>query len=211
MTVSPSPVPVDTLGLPPGLAVFDQLATMVAVIEVDGRVLFVNAAFEEMLGLSRRGLFNDSIYDWFVEPALLQDVVSAVAQLTPDGQDFFLTFTVDEGERYRFGAIDLVSAIPELDVNLLRDKVKTKQGDIYNLTAVENTVLDLTFEAGRYGYAFVDIRPRFDRDAENRVIGVTYDLGEGPRVYVAKVNVTGNVRTLDSVIRREFQIGRAHV
>ena len=131
---------------------------------------------------------------------------SAVAQLTPDGEDFFLTFTVEEGERYRFGSIDLVSRIPELDVNLLRAKVRTNAGDIYNLTEVENTVLDLTFEAGRFGYAFVDIRPRFDRDVEGRLIGVTYEIAEGARVYVDKINVTGNVRTLDSVIRREFRL-----
>lgn len=131
---------------------------------------------------------------------------SAVAQLTPDGEDFFLTFTVDEGERYRFGAIDLVSRIPELDVTLLRSKVRTAAGDVYNLTEVENTVLDLTFEAGRFGYAFVDIRPRYYRDPENRVIGVTYEIAEGARVYVDKINVTGNVRTLDSVIRREFRL-----
>ena len=111
-----------------------------------------------------------------------------------------------EGERYRFGKIDLTSAIPDLDVNLLRKAIKTEAGGIYNLTAVEDTVLDLTFEAGRYGYAFVDIRPRFDRDTESRVIGVAYEIAEGPRVYVDKVNITGNVRTLDSVIRREFRL-----
>ncbi len=65
--------------LPPGVAIFDQLATMVALIEPSGRCLFVNAAFEEVLGLSRRSLFDDSIFDWFVEPALLQEVVSGVA------------------------------------------------------------------------------------------------------------------------------------
>ncbi len=133
-------------------------------------------------------------------------VVSAVAQLTPDGRDFFLTFTVEEGERYRFGAIDVVSRIPELDPDILRSVITTKQGDIFNATQVEDSVLDMTFEAGRFGYAFVDIRPRIARDAETRTIGVTYEIAEGPRVYVDRINIAGNVRTLDSVIRREFRL-----
>ena len=133
-------------------------------------------------------------------------VASAVAQLTLDGRDFFLTFTVEEGERYRFGVIDLVSRIPELDVETLRKVVTTKSGEIFNSEAIENTILDMTFEAGRYGYAFIDIRHRLSRDAEGRLIGVTYEIADGPRVYVDRINIVGNVRTLDSVIRRQFRL-----
>ncbi len=133
-------------------------------------------------------------------------VSSAVAQLTPDGRDFFLTFTLLEGERYRFGAIDVVSRIPELDVAILRGAIKTLAGRIFNADQVEDTVLDMTFEAGRYGYAFVDIRPRITRDAEARTMAVVYEIAEGPRVYVDRINIAGNVRTLDSVIRREFRL-----
>ena len=133
-------------------------------------------------------------------------VTSAVAQLTPDGRDFFLTFTVDEGARYTFGDIDVVSRIPELHANDLRSFVSTKKGETFSSAAIEDTILDMTFEAGRFGYAFVDIRPRITRDGEARTIAVVYEVAEGPRVYVDRINIAGNVRTLDSVIRREFRI-----
>jgi len=133
-------------------------------------------------------------------------VASAVAQLTPDGRDFFLTFTVEEGARYRFGDIDVVSRIPELDPSALRSFVGTKKGDVFNATTVEDSILNMTFEAGRFGYAFVDILPRITRNAEDRTIGIVYEIAEGRRVYVDRINIAGNVRTLDSVIRREFRI-----
>src|SRR3990167_10889115 len=66
--------------LPSGLEVFDYLATMVAVVEPDGQCLFANAAFEEVLGLSRRSVLRESIFDWFEDPMLLQDIVGAVAR-----------------------------------------------------------------------------------------------------------------------------------
>ncbi len=133
-------------------------------------------------------------------------VTSAVAQLTPDGRDFFLTFTVDEGARYTFGDIDVVSRIPDLDANDLRRFISSKKGETFSSAAIEESILDMTFEAGRFGYAFIDIRPRVARDAEARTIGVVYEVAEGPRVYVDRINIAGNVRTLDSVIRREFRI-----
>ena len=133
-------------------------------------------------------------------------VVSAVAELTPDGQDFFITFTVEEGQRYRFGALDVVSEVSEIDAESLRGLLQGEAGDTYDVRRVEDTVLDLTFELGRFGYAFVDIRPLLARDRENGTIDVTYRIIAGPRVHVGRINITGNTRTLDRVIRREFRI-----
>ena len=146
-----------------------------------------------------RNYYNDRGYADF-------RVVSAVAQLTPDGRDFFLTFTVEEGQRYNFGAFDIVSEVPDVDVEALRGVLRGETGKVYNASLVEDTVLDLTFELGRFGYAFVDVRPRLERDRESGAIDVTYEIAEGPRVYVDRINITGNVRTLDAVIRREFRI-----
>ena len=133
-------------------------------------------------------------------------VVSAVAQLTPDGSDFFLTFTVDEGRRYRFGEFEIISEVPDLDISYLRTILRGETGATYNSTEIEDSVLDLTFELGRFGYAFVDIIPRLARNREAGTIDVTYEIAEGPRAYVDRINITGNVRTLDRVIRREFRI-----
>jgi outer membrane protein insertion porin family len=133
-------------------------------------------------------------------------VVSAVAELTPDREDFFITFTVDEGELYNVSDSKVESKIADLHPEALDENLRTKPGDVYNAEAIEKTIDDLTFEAGRLGYAFVDIRPRIAHDREKREIAITYQINEAPRVYVDRINITGNVRTLDKVVRREFRL-----
>ena len=133
-------------------------------------------------------------------------VVSAVAELTPDREGFFITFTIEEGERYKFGTIDVVSRLRDLNVDDLRKKVTTEAGAWYDADKVEQSITALTDAVGSLGYAFVDIRPRINRDREARAVDVTYEIQEGPRVYVERINIVGNVRTLDKVIRREFRL-----
>lgn len=133
-------------------------------------------------------------------------VVSVVAELLPEREGFIVTFTVEEGERYKFGAIDLTTTLKDLDTETLRDQVTTEEGDWYDAQEVENTISNLTDVVGNLGYAFVDIRPRADRDRDNLTIGITYEIQEGPKVYVERIDIEGNVRTLDRVIRREFRL-----
>ncbi|HYM31942.1 MAG TPA: outer membrane protein assembly factor BamA [Candidatus Cybelea sp.] len=133
-------------------------------------------------------------------------VVSAVAELTPSQDAFFITFTLEEGEQYKFGKIDVESEIKEIDASKLKPLVTTKEGETYDAEAVEQTIEAITFELGRLGYAFVDVRPKVDKNREKKTVGVTFVINEGPRVYVERINITGNVRTLDKVIRREFRL-----
>lgn len=133
-------------------------------------------------------------------------VVSVVAELTPDQQDFIVTFTVEEGPRYKFGTIGLQTGLRNLDPEILRDKVTTEEGDWYDASEVDKTIEELTDEVGNLGYAFVDIRPRVQRDRDNLTIDIVYDIQEGPKVYVERIDIEGNTRTLDRVIRREFQL-----
>lgn len=133
-------------------------------------------------------------------------VVSAVAELTRDREQFFVTFVVDEGPLYEFGTIDIKTELEKIDPELLREKIKTLSGDLYNAKLIDDTVEELTFAAGEYGYAFVDIRPNIKRQKNERKIDIVYQINEGPRVYVDKINIEGNVRTLDRVIRREFRL-----
>ena len=133
-------------------------------------------------------------------------VISAVAELTPDREGFFVTFTIDEGERYRFGMIDIVSLLPNLDVEQLRDDVTTEEGDWYSSVAVEETIERLTAAVADLQYAFVDVQPRVTRDREELLINVTYEIDEGPRVFVERIDIVGNVRTVDRVIRREMEL-----
>lgn len=130
-------------------------------------------------------------------------VVSAIAELTPDSKAFFVTFTVEEGERYKFGKIDITTALRDVDIAKLREDQQIQSGDWYNADEVENTIGKLTDAVGVFGYAFVDIRPRVRRDRKTRRIDVTFVIQEGPRVFVETVKISGNVRTLDKVIRRE--------
>jgi outer membrane protein insertion porin family len=131
-------------------------------------------------------------------------VVSAVAELTPDNKAFFVTFTVEEGERYKFGKINVNSSLKNLKVDDLKEFVTVKTGDWYNADEVEKTIGALTDAVGVLGYAFVDIRPRVRRERKDRLIDVEFVIQEGPRVFVELVNVSGNVRTLDKVVRREM-------
>lgn len=133
-------------------------------------------------------------------------VVSAVAELTPARDGFFITFTIEEGERYRFGKIDVTNQIPDVKVEDLKPLVTVAEGDWYNADQVDKTISALTEALGNRGYAFVDIQPRVKRNADTRTIDVTFDIKEGPRVYVERIDITGNVRTLDKVIRREFRL-----
>ena len=133
-------------------------------------------------------------------------VVSAVAELSPDQEAFFITFTVEEGERYKLGTVDIKTTLKDLDPESLRSLVETDEGDWYNADLVDDTVQAISDRVGSLGYAFVDVRPRIDRDAENKVLNLTYDIQEGPKVYVERIDISGNVRTQDKVIRREFRL-----
>ncbi|HLO77052.1 MAG TPA: outer membrane protein assembly factor BamA [Magnetospirillum sp.] len=133
-------------------------------------------------------------------------VVSGVAELTPDRQGFFITFTVEEGERYKFGTSTINANLKDLKAEDLNPLLVSQQGDWYNADQVEDIVQKLTDAVGTKGYAFVDVKPQVNRDRDNKVINVTYNIQEGPRVYVERIDISGNVRTLDKVIRREFKL-----
>lgn len=134
-------------------------------------------------------------------------VESAVAELSPDQEGgFYITFTIEEGPKYHFGDIDFASTLEGVDEARFRVLVGTKPGDLYDAEAVENAIDALTDELGDQGFAFVDIEPRITRDQGNLTAALTYDIKEGPRVYVERINITGNLRTLDAVVRREFRV-----
>jgi outer membrane protein insertion porin family len=133
-------------------------------------------------------------------------VVSAVAELTPDRNGFIITFTLDEGERYRFGKIDVNIKLKDLPAEAVLPLLTVHTGDWYNAEAVEKSISILTDALGNRGYAFVEIKPNVTRNREDRTVDITFDVQEGPQVYVERIDIVGNVRTLDKVIRREFQL-----
>jgi outer membrane protein insertion porin family len=133
-------------------------------------------------------------------------VVSAIAELSPDRDGFFLTFTISEGDRYKFGEVDVSTRFPGLDVDVLKTYLSMSEGDWYDSTDVEKTIATLTDVVGALGYAFVEVRPNIRRNKDTKTVDVSFEVQEGPRVYVERINISGNTRTLDRVIRREFRL-----
>ncbi len=133
-------------------------------------------------------------------------IVSAVAELTPEKDAFFITITIDEGERYRIGKVDVTSKIRAIDPAPLKSEITVDEGDWYNADEVENSVQALTQAVGNFGYAFADIRPTLDRNREKGTVNITFEIQEAPRVFVERIDIGGNVRTEDRVIRREFRL-----
>ena len=133
-------------------------------------------------------------------------IVSAVGEYDPAQKGFVITFTIDEGEQYRIGKIDVRSKIPALDPHLLEPRLHMDAGDVYNAEAVEKSVEDMTIEAARQGYAFATIRPGADRPPQGRLVNLNFTVEEGQRVYIERINIRGNTKTRDYVIRREFDV-----
>lgn len=133
-------------------------------------------------------------------------VVSAIAELTPAGDEFFITFTLEEGPQYRFGDVAIDSRIKDLGTEQLQPLVETKSGEVYNAEQVERTIQKLTDKVGELGYAFANIEPQLRKNPDALTIDLTYAIDEGQRVYVERIDIGGNVRTLDEVIRREFRL-----
>ncbi len=133
-------------------------------------------------------------------------VVSAVAELTPDKQDFIITYVVEEGERYKFGDVKVESQIRDFDSEKLTSTLRMKKGDWYDAKMVEDTVEGLSETAGLFGYAFADVNPNFIRDKETLTMGITFDVAESQRVFVERIDINGNTLTQDKVVRREFRL-----
>lgn len=133
-------------------------------------------------------------------------VLSSVAELTPDQERFYITITIDEGEVYNFGEITVDSQIEELNNEFLQAILPINTGDTYRADAIENSIDTLTFAAGASGYAFINIRPIIERNRETQTVDVEFVLDEGPRVYIERIDIVNNTRTLDRVIRRELDV-----
>ncbi len=133
-------------------------------------------------------------------------VVSSSADLNDAQDKYTINITVDEGERYRFGDISVESSIPGVSADLLNALLKSRKGNIYSAKDVEDSIVALTEHVAGLGYAFAQVTPRGDRNFENRTIAVVYSVDQGPHTYIQRIEIRGNTRTRDYVIRREFDI-----
>lgn len=133
-------------------------------------------------------------------------IISAVAELTPDQKDLFLTFTIDEGERYRFGKYEIISEIPSLKPEHMASCILFTEGDWFSGKGVERTVTALTERAGADGFAFANVEPIIEKNIDGKIVDIKFVIKEGPRVYVERIDIRGNDRTRDQVLRREIRI-----
>jgi outer membrane protein insertion porin family len=133
-------------------------------------------------------------------------IAAAGAEYDPALKGFVVTFRVEEGGQYRVRAVDLQSSLRELDPAILRARLRPGVGEIYDAEAVKKTVEELSIDAARHGYPFVLVHPRDDRDHAAHVVDLVYALEQGPRTYIERIDIHGNSKTHDDVIRREFDI-----
>lgn len=148
--------------------------------------------------LLRRYYANEGFADFQVK--------SSHAELSPKKDAFYITFVVDEGVRYKLGEVKVTSELKDGKAPDFSDIITTKSGKTYDASKAEETIDAMTKRLGDLGYAFVDIQPILKRDKKTKTADLTYLVKPGPRVYVERINITGNVRTLDEVIRREFRL-----
>ncbi len=133
-------------------------------------------------------------------------VVAGNAEIDRNGSGFFITYTIDEGELYTFGDVRIESALSSIKPDDFRGDLLTTPGQIYNASYIDKTVEKLTLQVSERGYPFARVRPRADRNEAGRTISLVYTVDEGQRVYIERINIIGNLRTKDHVIRREFRL-----
>ena len=146
----------------------------------------------------RKYYTNKGYYDFKVS--------SSTAELLPDQKSFVLTYVIDEGPKYKFGKLKVETDLKRMNGDALVAALAVKPGQPYQAEKIEGAVDTLTFAAGAAGFAFVDIRPRYSADPKTRTVDVTFNVREGPRVYIERIDIVGNTQTQDAVIRREMRL-----
>jgi outer membrane protein insertion porin family len=133
-------------------------------------------------------------------------VLSAVAELVPEKNGFNVTYVLDEGGKYKFGKVTVETDLKRLNPEQLRRLLPIREGQLYQEDLIEKSTDALTFAAGAAGFAFVDVRPRYTSNAKTHTVDVNFQITEGPRVYIERIDIIGNTRTIDPVIRRQLLV-----
>ena len=133
-------------------------------------------------------------------------ITSAISELSPDKTAYFLTFTIDEGKKYNFGDVTINSAIKSVKIAPLKEHIKFEKGEEFDNSLIDKTIKELTDALGTMGYAFIEIEPEVKKNFEAGVADIELSIKEGPRVYIESIQIAGNDRTRDHVIRREIKV-----
>lgn len=133
-------------------------------------------------------------------------VLSSVAELAPDQKYFFITYTVEEGERYKFGKVDITSGVTEIKPDMIAEERTTETGEWYDADQVQSDLDNMTDILGKQEYAFATVRPQMTRNRDTQTVDLTYRVEPTPKNFVESVNIAGNMRTMDKVVRREVEM-----
>jgi outer membrane protein insertion porin family len=198
--------------------------TKIASVNFVGNNSFNNRRLQDVISTKRSSLmsflFRDDIYD---EDRLRADeealrrfyynrgyadfrVISSYAELDETRNEYTVSITIEEGDRYTFGDIEIESTLEGVDTNALRSSLDTNPGGVYSAKKVEDTIIAITERVVGLGYAFAQVTPRGDRNFETKTISIVYMVDQGPRTYIERIEIRGNTRTRDYVIRREFDV-----
>jgi outer membrane protein insertion porin family len=133
-------------------------------------------------------------------------VISSIAQLSPKKDSFSITILLEEGQKYKFGEIKTISRIKNFDAEILQKEIELKEGRRYNSKKIEKTLDNIDKKMGEFGYAFVNIEPAMTKNIEAKTIDIKFTIQEAPKIYIDNIDIIGNTRTIDEVIRRELRI-----
>jgi outer membrane protein insertion porin family len=199
-------------------------ATKVKGIHFVGNKAFSDSQLRDVISTTEKGWFDflkgTAVYDpdrMNLDRELLRQyylkngyadvqVTAANAELDRDGSGFFITYSIDEGEPYTFGGINIESTVSAIDAGKFKGEPLTEDGDTYNASLIDKSVEKITTAVSKDGFAFARVRPQAVPDPVTRKIALNYVIEEGPRIYIERINISGNTRTKDYVIRREFKV-----
>jgi outer membrane protein insertion porin family len=196
----------------------------IAAINFTGNNAFSEGNLESTLLTKETGilswLFRDDTYDeqklavdrervrlYYANRGYPDAQVTSVAEYDASRNGYFINFTINEGQRYEFGNVGIETSIAGLNTDALRWSVQTGEGANFSANDLNETIEEMAYEAFAQGYSFADVRARLDRDVATGQFNVTYLVDEGARIYVERINITGNEKTRDFVIRRELEFG----
>lgn len=129
-------------------------------------------------------------------------MINATGELSPDRKNFIITFTVDEGPRYRIGKMDVRSSLRHVEAKDLKKYIDLFPHQWYDGTAIQNNVTGMQERLQATGHPFAMVRSEIARNPEKRIVDLLFDVNEGPHVYVERIDINGNTVTKDKVIRR---------
>ena len=129
---------------------------------------------------------------------------SSIAQLVDGKNKFEIIMTVDEGERYNFGKIKVSTKFAKLDQNVIEKSLSHNEGKTFNSEIIKDSTEFIKNSASSFGYTFIDISSDMKKNDNDLTVDITFNIDEGPKVYINRININGNTRTIDKVIRRSF-------